>query len=89
MRCNKVGEISTAENLGPATRCGRLVAGTFSRLAKGHTCARQHDPKLGELAGLSVDFYRPAMLLDDDVVADRKAEPGPFTGRLGRKERVE
>ena len=29
------------------------------------------------------------MLLDDDVVTDREAKPGSFTGRLGRKERVE
>jgi hypothetical protein len=29
------------------------------------------------------------MLLDDDVVTDRQAEPSPFTGRLCRKERVE
>ena len=29
------------------------------------------------------------MLLDDDVVTNRQAQPGPFTGRLGRKERVE
>ena len=29
------------------------------------------------------------MLLDDDVVTDGQAEPSPFTGRFGRKERVE
>ena len=29
------------------------------------------------------------MLLDDDVVTNRQAEPGPFASRLGRKERVE
>ena len=29
------------------------------------------------------------MLLDDDVVTDGQAQPGPFTGRLCRKERVE
>ena len=29
------------------------------------------------------------MLLDDDVVTDGQAKPGPFTGRLGREERVE
>src|SRR5208282_1856826 len=29
------------------------------------------------------------MLLDDDVVTERKTEAGPFAGRLGRKERVE
>ena len=50
---------------------------------------RQNDPKFGELAGLCIDLYRPAMLLDDDVVTDGQAEPGPFTGRLCRKERIE
>ena len=45
--------------------------------------------KFGELTGLRIDLYRPAMLLDDDVVTDGQAEPSPFTGRLGRKERVE
>ena len=29
------------------------------------------------------------MLLDDDVVTDGQAKPGPFAGRLCRKERVE
>ena len=51
--------------------------------------ARQNDPKFGELTGLRIDLNRPAMLLDDDVVTNGKAQPSPFTGRLGRKERVE
>ena len=29
--------------------------------------------KFGELAGLRIDLYRPAMLLDDDVVTDGQA----------------
>ena len=29
------------------------------------------------------------MLLDDDVVTNGQAKPGPFTGRLCRKERIE
>ena len=45
--------------------------------------------EFGELAGLGIDLYRPAMLLDDDVVTDGQAEPSPFTGRFGREERVE
>ena len=32
---------------------------------------------------------RAAVLLRDDVPADRKAEPGAFAGRLGREERLE
>ena len=58
-------------------------------LIRRRTRARENDPKFGELAGLRIDLYRPAMLLDDDVVTNGQAEPGPFTGRLGRKERVE
>ena len=37
-------------------------------LLKGFTRARQNDPEFGECAGLRIDLYRPAMLLDDDVV---------------------
>ena len=58
-------------------------------LISGRTRSRQNDPKFGELTGLRIDLYRPAMLLDDDVVTDGKTEPSSFTGRLGRKERVE
>ena len=29
------------------------------------------------------------MLLDDDVVTDGETKPGSFSGRLGRKERIE
>jgi hypothetical protein len=58
-------------------------------LLKGFTRARQNDPKFGEFAGLRIDLNRPTMLLDDDVVTDRQAQPSPFTGGLCRKERVE
>ena len=51
--------------------------------------SRQDDPKFSELAGLGINLYGPAMLLDDDVVTDGQAQPCPFTGRLCRKERVE
>jgi len=49
------------------------VAGAFSRLDEGRPSARQNDPKFGELAGLGIDVYGPAMLLDNDVVADGQA----------------
>src|SRR5262249_21211978 len=52
-------------------------------------CAGQADHELGELAEGAVDLDRAAMLLRDDVIADREAETGAFTGRLGRKERLE
>jgi hypothetical protein len=35
-----------------------------------HASTRQNDPELGEVARLRIDLNRPAMLLDDDVVAD-------------------
>ena len=50
---------------------------------------RQDNGEFRELAGHRRDIDRPAVLFDDDVVAHRKAEPGAFTGRLGREERVE
>ena len=51
--------------------------------------ARQADGEFGELADFAVDRDRAAMLLRDDVVADRQAEPGALAGRLGREERLE
>src|SRR5215217_185247 len=51
--------------------------------------AWQADGELGERAGFALDRDRAAMLLGDDVVADRQAEPGALAGRLGREERLE
>src|SRR5262249_11089949 len=51
--------------------------------------ARKNDPKLSVCAGLGVDIDRPAMLLDDDVMADRKTKPRPFASRLCCEERIE
>src|SRR5437899_8058640 len=50
---------------------------------------RQADRELGELAERAVDLDRAAMLLSDDVIADRETQPGAFAGRLGRKEGLE
>ena len=55
----------------------------------GYSLTRQNNPKFGEHAGLGFDLYRPAMLLDDDVVTDGQTKPSPFTGWLGREERIE
>ena len=61
----------------------------FSRLGTRRSGTRQYDLELGELARLRIYFDRTAMLLHDDVVTERKAETGPFTGGLRRKEGVE
>ncbi len=45
----------------------------FSRLRKGDRCARQNDPKFGELARPRINLYTPAMLFDDDVMTNGKA----------------
>src|SRR5437868_10742167 len=50
---------------------------------------RQAQDELGELPRLAVDRDRPAMLLRDDVVADREAEAGALAGWLGGEERLE
>src|SRR5581483_12440926 len=50
---------------------------------------RQPHRELGERADFAVDRDRAAMLLRDDVVADRETKPGAFTRGLGRKERLE
>jgi hypothetical protein len=61
----------------------------FSWLDKGRPRTRQNDPEFSELTGLRIDLYRPAVLLDDDVVTNGQTKPSPFTGRLCRKERAE
>ena len=38
---------------------------------------------------LGLDIDPAAMLLDDDVVGHREAEPGSFSGRLGGEEGIE
>ena len=50
--------------------------------------AGQSDSELGELADLTIDLDRAAMLLGHDVVADREAEAGSLAGRFGREERL-
>src|SRR5262245_43678675 len=47
--------------------------------------ARQAYGEFGEGPRLALDLDRAAMLLRDDVVADRQAEPRPFAGWLGRE----
>jgi hypothetical protein len=49
-------------------------------------CARQHNPDLGELAGLRVDLDRAAVLLDDNVMTDRKAKSCALSRRFGGEE---
>jgi hypothetical protein len=51
--------------------------------------ARQSNRELREIADPAVDLDTAAVLLGDDVVADRKPEAGPLAGRLGRKEGLE
>src|SRR6516225_4724215 len=50
--------------------------------------ARQAHRKLSIGALFAVDIDRAAMLLGNDVPADRETEPRPFAGRLGREERL-
>jgi hypothetical protein len=60
-----------------------------TRFGREHSRPRQGDLKLGELARLGIDFNRPAVLLDDDIVTNREAKASAFSGWLGRKERIE
>ena len=43
--------------------------------------------ELGKRAETAIDGDYAAMLLGDDVPADRQTKTGAFTGRLGREER--
>src|ERR1700733_8040849 len=62
---------------------------TFTAGLLTDTPSRQYDSKFGEFAGLGVDLYGSAVLLDDDVMTDGQAQSGSFTGGLGCKERIE
>src|SRR5262249_34090310 len=55
----------------------------------GHVTARQGNDELGELAGLGVNVDPAAMLLDDDVIGHREAEPRAFPGWLGGQKGIE
>ena len=54
----------------------------FSGLGNRRSGTRQYNRELGELARLRVDLNRTAMLLDDDVVTEGKAETGSFARGL-------
>ena len=51
--------------------------------------AWQSNDELGEFAELGFDVDPAAMLLDDDVMGHREAEPRPFPGWLGREKGIE
>ena len=84
--------------MGPGLRRESALAAALSAISLNQSCrglrcwhrahARQADRKLGEFADPAVDGDRAAVLLGDDVPADRQAEPGAFAGRLGGKERL-
>src|SRR4030095_1117446 len=59
------------------------------RISNEHSDTGQNNPDFGKLAELRIDFDCPRMLLDDDVVANRKAKAGAFSGWFGSEERVE
>jgi hypothetical protein len=50
---------------------------------------RQSDHKLRELPVLGFHFDLPAMLLHDDVVANRQSQSRALSRRLRRKKRIE
>ena len=54
----------------PRTMRAFLIKPHALQLLGEHASTRQNYPDFGELTGLRVHLNRPAMLLDDDVVAD-------------------
>src|SRR5258705_13736937 len=74
-----------------SARSGLRTAGSapVSRSSDEHSSAWQNNPDFGELPRLRIDFNCARMLLDDDVVAERKAKAGTLSSRFGREERVE
>src|SRR6516164_1379488 len=57
--------------------------------ADGAVVARQGNGELSECAGLGVDIDAAAMLLDNDIMCHRQAEPCPFPGWFGGEEGIE
>src|SRR5215471_17408110 len=53
------------------------------------SASRQPYRELGEVTDFAIDRDRAAVLLRDDLVADRQPKPGALAGRLGREERLE
>jgi hypothetical protein len=51
--------------------------------------SRQPHRELGEVADLTIDRDRAAVLQCHNLVADRQAEPRTLAGRLGCEERLE
>src|SRR5262249_55597391 len=68
-------------------RCRTL--GRLQPFREEHRRARQNHSDFSELAGLRIDFYRPTMLLNDDVVTDGKAKAGPLSSGFRREEGIE
>src|SRR6516164_2058079 len=63
---------------------------SFRPLALGNAVvARQSDDELGKYARLSLDVDPAAVLLNNDVMCHRQAEPCPFPGWFGGKEGIE
>src|SRR5215471_15620950 len=50
---------------------------------------RQADREFGKFSRHAVDGDRAAVLLHDDVIGDRQAEPGALPGRFRRNEGLE
>ena len=51
--------------------------------------AWQSNDEFGEFAEPSLDVDPPAMLLDNDVMGHRQAQPCSFPGRFGGEKRIE
>jgi hypothetical protein len=79
--CSANGDV----RFGPIADIGRI----YSSAGNGGRRTRQNNPDFREFAGLRIDLDRAAVLLDDDVVTNRKAEASTFSGWLSREEWIE
>jgi hypothetical protein len=71
---------------GGGDACGVKSTRSKAALSLRLAGARQADREFGEFVDPAVDLDRAAVLLGDDVIGDREAEPGAFPGGLGRNE---
>src|SRR5262249_16097826 len=68
-----------------ANVCYRPIADITANLDE-RSSAGQDNCDFGELARLCIDFDQPAMLFDNDVVANREPQSGALSGGFRREE---
>ena len=69
--------------------CAAILSttGTLTTIAHSHRAGQRND-ELGELAEAAIHSQCPPVLFDNDIVAERQAEPRALASRFGGEERL-